>query len=339
MHAWLRRLMKTPPEPEPASSYLAIRYQPGYTLCNLSCPYCITKDFRKGRNLFRKQDFQAILSRIEELPRTVCLHLGIEGEIFTSPEMLDEVKRVCNTSNNLIGVSFLSNIHADWEKVITPFLTSVNTQKLGMGCTLHDLVIGDVNPFFDKVRKIKDCGVLVYVTYVAIPGRLPQIREYKQRCDDMGVPLILNALIGQVAGIEGVDPRKRYPRDYSADEVRQLKGLWDTPHSYKMLLDACSPKGMPCAAGREFIYIDHQGNVLPCRRIKKRMGNIIQEDIRFRAKDMVCPCDRCWCGNQNQALRIVDKYYERTRNMRVLYPKAGIPQETLYQGYNPSIFR
>jgi hypothetical protein len=31
----------------------------------------------------------------------------------------------------------------------------------------------------------------------------------------------------------------------------------------------------------------------------------------------MCPVSTCWCGNENQALRIVDQYYYRTRTLRV----------------------
>ncbi|MEJ2627880.1 MAG: hypothetical protein P8078_04930 [bacterium] len=314
--------------------YLGIRYLINYYICNIACPYCIAGEYKKER-LFNIENFRVILSRIQELPYSVCLRIGVGGEIFTSQEILDEIKQICNEKNNIFGVNFSSNIYADWEKVLKPFLDSVNTQKLGMGCTLHDLVIPDVNTFFEKVRKIKECGVLVYVGYVAVPQMIPRIPEYKKRCDDIGVPLLINALRGQVHGIEGADPRKRYPKDYTKQELQQLKNHWDTPHSYKMLVEQCSPKGMKCSAGKNYIFITSTGEVLPCNRIKRSMGNIIEGQIQFQKKDTICPKGSCECGNQNQALRIVDKYYKRTRNLRIFYPKKGIPKEKLYQGYHP----
>jgi MoaA/NifB/PqqE/SkfB family radical SAM enzyme len=318
--------------------HLVIRYSINYHVCNMNCPYCIAKRQETKENPFNIEDFRTILAKIEELPYNVCLRIGTMGEIFTSQEILEEIKNICRKDNNIFGVNFSSNIYTDWEKVIKPFLDSVKTQKLGMGCTLHDMVLKDVDTFFKKVEKIKKSGVLVYVGYVAVPQMIPHIGEYKKKCDRIGVPLILNSLLGQLKGVDGADTGKRYPRDYSHNELQQLKDLWDTPHSYKMLVEACSPRGMQCSAGKNFIFIDNNGDVFPCRGIKKTIGNIANGKIKFKKKDTTCPCVRCWCGNQNQALRIVDKYYHRTRNPRIFYPRKEIPIEQLYRGYNHSIF-
>jgi len=329
--------MQSPSASNIEHPYLGIRYQIRYHKCNLNCPYCIAH-WKEHENLFDLETFKNVITRIKELPYRVCLRIGVGGEIFTSPEILNVIRDICNEENNIFGVSFSSNLHADWDRVIKPFIESSNTSKLGMGCTLHDTVIKDVDLFFNKVKRLKENRVLLYVGYVAIPQRINFIKQYKQRCQELGVPLLLNALIGKLMAVEDADPDLVYPRDYTVEEIGQLKTLWDTPHSYKLLLEACSTRGMICSAGKNYIYIDHEGNVLPCYNIKSSLGNILQGQIRFQENDTICPLDSCWCGNENQALRIVDKYYDRTRTLRIFYPRKNIPEETLYQGYNPSIF-
>lgn len=320
--------------------YLSIRYEINYWKCNLNCPYCIVKSGRPADYTFNMEHFRAGLLRIKALPYRICLHFGFRGEVFTSGEILEEIRQLCNEENNLFGVSFLSNIQADWEKVIQPFLNSVNTAKLGMGCTLHDSVITDIDGFFDKVEKINASGVKMYVTYVALPDKIQKIREYKERCESIGVPLIINSLIGKYSGIQGLDPEKIYPDAYTEEEKSLLKPLWDTPHSYKLLVEACSPRGMSCAAGRNYLYIDPDGNVFPCNKMRdKFLGNIVRDEIQFMENDSICESDRCLCGNQNQALRIVDKYYTRTRNIRIFHPRNDVQTDQLYIGYNPCVKR
>jgi len=318
--------------------YLSVRLITPYTGCDLNCPYCIKRSVRKKNDRFDIRVFGEILKGVLRLPYSVNLHLGVEGEIFTSCELLAVVRTLCNDSNNIQSVSFLSNIHADYQRVIGPFLASVDTGKLGMGCTLHDLVISDIDGFFDKVALIHGAGVAVYVTHVAVPGRIGLISEYKQRCKEIGVPLILNGLIGKIKGIPLLDPNLAYPQAYDEHERKLLRELWDTPHSYQMLVHAASPQGMACTAGSRYVFIEPDGDVYPCSKIKTSLGNILAGDVRFLQEPLICPSDRCWCGNQNQALGIVDEYYERTRNVRMFHPKQGIPVAQLYAGYNPSIF-
>ena len=96
-----------------------------------------------------------------------------------------------------------------------------------------------------------------------------------------------------------------YPKGYTRRELRTLRKLWDTPHSYKLLLEACETKGMVCSAGKNYIFIDNEGDVSPCQLFTKRMGNILSEPIAFQAEDTICPVPVCWCGNENQALRLL----------------------------------
>jgi len=318
--------------------YLGIRFPIEYHICNLKCPYCIAS-WTEKKNKFDIEKFRLAMSKIKQLPYRVCLRLGIGGEIFTSQSILGEVGKICNEDSNIFGVNFSSNLVADWDKTIKPFLSSVNTQKLGMGCTLHDSVIEDIDLFFNKVKKIHESGVLLYVGYVAVPQAIDRIAEYKRRCEEIGVPLILNSLQGSLKGFENADHEKIYPRDYTDSERQTLGLFWDTPHSYKLLIEASSPQGMQCSAGKNFIFIDRKGRVYPCNKIKKSIGSIYKGTIKFQKNDTICPSDRCWCGNQNQALRIVDGKYNRTRNLRIFTPKKGIPEAQLFEGYNPSIYQ
>lgn len=317
--------------------YLGIRYQIRYFKCNLKCPYCIA-DWSNNKFNFELKKFQDILKRIKKLPYRICLRIGVGGEIFTSPEIVRVITEICNEENNIFGLSFSTNLQADYKKIIEPFLRSTDSQKLGIGCTLHDSVIKDLDLFFEKVNCLREGGFSPYVGYVALPQRIKHIRDYKWRCREIGVPFILNALIGRLRGVEGADKSLIYPRDYTLQELRELKELWDTPHSYQMLVEACNTHGMACSAGKNYIYIDSDGNVFPCEMIRSRIGNILDGDIEFRSEDTKCPMNFCWCGNENQALRIVDRFYERTGTLRIFSPKKGLPIKALYEGYNPSIF-
>ena len=78
--------------------------------------------------------------------------------------------------------------------------------------------------------------------------------------------MLLNGIIGNPFKTEGVKTKKKYPRDYTRDELKVLKELWDTPHSYQMLVYAANPKGMQCSAGKNYIYINNEGYVTPCRK-------------------------------------------------------------------------
>lgn len=317
--------------------YLGVRYQIRYHTCNLNCPYCIVK-WKEQNDLFDANAFNAIVEKLFEMPYRISLRVGVGGEPFTSREFLNGIRKICNSDNNIQGVSFSTNLVADWNRVISPFIESVNPGKLGIGCTLHDMVIRDVDDFFSKIRKLKECGVALYVGLVAIPSRIDFIRKYKKICGEIGVPLILNGLVGKLIGEESVDSSLEYPRDYTPFQRNELRSLWDTPHSYQILINSCNTKGMECSAGTNYIYINHHGDVFPCSQVKQKMGNLLHDKIEFLPEDMRCPVTTCWCGNENQAMRIVDRYYNRSHILRMFTPKPGLSNDQLYDGYQESIF-
>jgi MoaA/NifB/PqqE/SkfB family radical SAM enzyme len=318
-------------------SVLGIRYQVRYHRCNLKCPYCIAH-WDEQKNLFSPANFSAIIGAIKKLPFRIRLRLGIGGEVFTSPKLMEGIKSICNSDSNILNVSFSTNLAADWDGVIRPFLASVDTSKLGVGCTLHDMVIRDIDGFFRKADALKAAGAEIYVGNVAVPGRFKHLGKYKKRCADLGAPLILNGLVGSFVGWGNAGIGKNYPGDYTMSELSELKELWDTPHGYLLLAESRRTEGMACSAGRNYVYIDHQGNVFPCQHIRRSMGNILAETVAFQNQYTVCPEKVCWCGNENQALRIVDRYYDRSKTLRIFTPKAGLSTAELYQGYNPPVF-
>ena len=320
--------------------YLGVRYEIKYHRCNLDCPYCIAhwKDFKE--EYFDIDTFREVLTKIRQLPYRVSLRIGVGGEIFLSDAILEEVRCLCNERNNIIGVSFSTNLVAGWEKKILPFIESVDVSKLGLGCTLHDTVIKSVDKFFEKLEKLHNRGVAMFVGYVAIPERIDQIREYKKRCERIGVPLTMNGIHGNVVGVNGVDDTLTYPAAYNEQNHRDFKDVWDTPHNYMMEIRGASPKGMACSAGVNFMYLDKDGNAAICGKLKSQgfeganLGNILRDPIKLRDSDTICPSNICDCGNENQALRVIDKYYQRGRFLRLYRRKPEYDDDFLCSLYN-----
>lgn len=334
---------------------LKIRWQVRFTKCNLKCPYCIAV-WTKRKVEFNPELFFKGISLIKSIPYKVVIRIGVEGEFFLSKELQEGVIEL-SKSENVIGVSFSSNLQADWE-VMNHFFEKVNLKKLGMGCTLHDSVIESVDDFFEKVKRINSLGVLIYVGYVAIPDRFPKIEEYKKRLEEIGVPFILNELNGEHNG-------KKYPKSYTEKEREFLKKNFFSHHYYRHLVERDPSKGKACGAGEDYIYIDHKGDIYKCgvdknrewklsekilykiskkfalekirnSIINSRIGNVLEGMPKLSESYRICPHRECACGNEVQALKCVDINFYRTRTLRIIYPKL---QSKEYEKKFPNLGR
>ncbi len=253
---------------------------------------------------------------------------------------MEETTRLCNAPGNLVGVSILTNLQADWGRVVRPFVEGLDPKRLAMGCTLHDRVIAKdaVNRFYDKAARLREMGVLVYVNNILF-GRdaVARARAHKRRCDAIGVPLTLMPLFPSKPSRDGL-PRKDFSdglTSWSAEDLRELKPLCDSPHSYKMYFDARTTLGMRCGAGRDYLYIDAGGDIFPCcgARHLPLLGNILADGVVPREEDRVCRQPFCIRPYDMSALRIVDRRYARDRDFRLIRPREGLSPAELESGY------
>jgi|GEM_PF-2167553 len=334
---------------------LMVRWQLKFTQCNLKCPYCIAT-WTKRPVEFEAEKFDAIIERLVDLPFRLAVRLGVGGEIFLSPAIQDGVARLSHHPK-VEGVSFSTNLVASDEK-ISALLERANLQKLGVGATLHDTQIKDIEGFFRKVGMIQKRGVLIYVGYVAKPDRFEHLKQYKQRLDAMGVPFIPNEYNGAIEGLP-------YPQAYTAKERELLKENFFSRHYYRMLVERDNPRGQPCLAGYRYIYLGHDGTIRNCgmdqnlewnvwmkmarwvdekwpekiqawRLDRNKLGNILDGGLPLSDSPRACPHSLCNCGNEVQAMCKVGQIYHRTRLLRVIYPKESAAEyEAKYPNLRP----
>jgi MoaA/NifB/PqqE/SkfB family radical SAM enzyme len=316
--------------------------------CDLRCPYCISdwdnqRGTRSARPVDAPRDLQgAILRAIAALPYRVHLTLSNMGEPFVNRWLLSELTALCNGSTDpgLDALTLITNLHADWDRVIAPFLDRVDTSRLALACTLHDSVLSpaEIEAFFASARRARERGALVMVINVVRPGALDAARHWKARCDREGLPFLPNAIVASEGG-RGVRAQRESP--YTPDEIAAARDLSETPHSFKLLFEAASTLGEPCAAGRRYVFVDSDGDVFPCLSLKDArppLGNVLRGTFAASPASGVCPLESCGCPNEIGALHIVDDRYERTLDHRYLIPKAGWAAERLEDGYRAGLY-
>jgi MoaA/NifB/PqqE/SkfB family radical SAM enzyme len=336
---------------------LRVRWIVEFTKCSLKCPYCIVEWTKRPLD-FNPVRYNKILDRLLQQPNRLVIRLGVNGEIFLSPELQEGVIRLSHHPK-VEGVSFSTNLIAS-DKHVAAMLDRADVTKLGMGCTLHDTQLTDeqIEGFFRRVKMVQERGVLIFVGYVAKPDRFEHMKRYKERLDAMGVPFISNEYNGAIEHVP-------YPEAYTPAQREELREYLWADHYYDMLVERKSPRGRLCTAGHQYVYINNDGDMFACgmernlpwtvwqklarrvskdwpaemqrRRVSRRsLGNILEKDVPLSDRPSVCPHDSCTCGIEAQAFYQVGKDYHRTRTLRVIYPKARAAEyEARYPNLRP----
>ncbi len=76
---------------------------------------------------------------------------------------------------------------------------------------------------------------------------------------------------------------------------------------------------------------------MQARRVhRKRLGNILDGLPKLSDSPRSCPHPRCDCGNEVQAMCCVTESQQRTRTLRVIYPKdRAADYEARYPNLKP----
>lgn len=327
---------------------LDVSHVVNYYHCDLRCPYCVTdwnnqRDTRQSppRDVLREQE-QRLLRAIATLPFQVHLTLSNAGEPFVNRWLLDLIADLCGPQQRGAGLQALTlvtNLHADWDDVIGPFLDRVDPQRLVLACSLHDTVVSaeDAEAFFVSCERARDRGVAVMVISVVLPGQLDRAFACKRRCEALDLPYLPNPLVAA----EGGRGFGLSASPYSREEIALARQLTETPHAHKILFERRTTRGAACHAGQRYVYVDSAGEAFPCVSLKDspdRLGNVLDGSFRLRDLPFSCPLSSCGCATDASAIALVDDRYARTADHRHLRRRHAVDEAELDTGYGPSLF-
>jgi hypothetical protein len=307
-------------EPADTGQALSLRVflVPGYDRCNYRCPYCITGTDHAARADWDPEPYLAIVKSIGQLDAFIeTVELGVGGEPLTSAELLEGAGTLAR-SPNVGTVNLVTNLFASAAK-LRAWLGQLPAEKIGLACTYHPSHAGDLGAFLDKVAALSELGVAVIPGCVAYPPNLRLVADMKQRCDQLGLPLFVNAFFGEYDG-------STYPRGYTDSDRAFLKPLVYSEHDYEYLFVPRRTKGEPCGAGAAAVMVGPQGDCFRCTHEYNHglapLGNLLHDGgLRLLDGYRPCPADHCFCTAETTNTERFEERYERTRHFRLYRPK------------------
>jgi MoaA/NifB/PqqE/SkfB family radical SAM enzyme len=262
--------------------------------CNYRCSYC-QNDFKEpdGFRVLEPEEWFLAWKRIYDNYGTVAVQVT-GGEPTINPRFFEVLKEI----SKMHHIEIQTNL--SWAP--SELIRNIPPQRVSrMGASFHQ-EFDDIVIFLKKMCELKDAGYKVEITYVAYPPFLKDGEKYLGMANEAGIPF-------SVLSFQGEYQNKRYPENYSEDEIKFLKRLnlsignyaeamakWDVEH--KVIVD--KPEESEdilriCRMGQMYAWVLPNGNAFRCCKSPVSLGNIIEGTFNLLEGPEICRLKNCIC--------------------------------------------
>ena len=274
--------------------------------CSLSCPYCIGwKSSTPMPTLLNMPGgIPVFINNMEKLRENAKknVYLTITGG---EPSLVPDIAHVCaELGKRKFAIEFQSNLitnkFSEWVNCVDPKTvglveTTYHGWKLDTNEKLRDVYI---NNFVKATEKGFPC-VLKTIVLPSEVTAFPSKMQWLKTLLPEGTPILPLLFISNTPK-SITESNGAYPQAYTAEE----KEILFSSMQYRRIAQQLHSmgggffKGMHCAAGCNYAYMDINGYIYPCfgvQNTSNRIGDFNKGIFNFPMSTMVCPVNYCMC--------------------------------------------
>lgn len=245
------------------------------TKCNLKCEHCyIPKHNSWGLST---EQLKALLIQLRNMGTVNVLFTG--GEIFLRKDIFEliEFARKLHLRVTLLSNATLLNdelIHSLAELYITEFSTTIFSMNKSVNDSITQ-VSGSLEQILENVRKLSAAGIKTKIKMPVMKKNASSYDDVRAFCDATNLEFMPTFSISSKMNGEQLSQDLRI-------EMNDLKDIL-AKSGNKSFLDKTSLPGKkhPCAALFCSCSISCNGDVYPCNSIPYKIGNILENDIKW----------------------------------------------------------
>ena len=262
--------------------------------CNYDCSYCYFHLCRKKYDpKYSGHSVEKLRRAFDNITGTWLIHMS-GGEPFFQPDLVELCRRL--TKRHYVSIN--SNLSTP---AVYDFADEVDPRRVPrILASLHVDQRRNLEDFIDKIRYLRDRGFKVYVSQVMYPPILNRFEKCFQYLKRRGI--IIKPQV-----FRGIYRMKRYPRGYTEEErclftryyneSREDSDDEEGPVSIEdqILEGDFSFKGIRCNAGRNYVFLRFNGDLMRCHGESRRLGNIFEGQMDLFEKPRLCRAQTCPC--------------------------------------------
>jgi len=330
--------------------------------CNLNCVHCHVPSTEMGEELDTVEG-KALLEQLAEV-REFQMMAFTGGE----PLMRDDLYELLAYSRAL---GFVNTIATNATLVDDQAARRLRAQGVVIAAVsldgaqeTHDLVRGCPGAFESAIKGMKAlrrAGILLHINITAMEQNLGQVQSVMDAVEKLGASIILMYQLVPVGRGKSIERSALDKADnehlirFMVEAQARSRGILEPvagPQYWAYLLKSAGIEGGPflslarkvfhgCSAGRGFVYVKPDGEVLPCPFMPVSCGNIRQtafssiwsdspifHDLRLREERLKGDCGECrynsLCGGcRGRSLAVEGDYLAHDPSCFMSPPVAG----------------
>ncbi|MBM3888134.1 MAG: radical SAM protein [Verrucomicrobia bacterium] len=293
---------------EPLLVHIALKY----FVCNFHCEYCylIDRVARIEPGILERLD--KLMGRLKRIRRPLHVLFATDGEITAVPELLPFLPRF-QEIESLRLLTLYSNLSGDFEKILNVF----PPKKLSVIATCHPRIVNRSarlkETFMRNARLLHERARMLVVALVLDPAELQRVRALRDELTAAG--LVVSAYPLQPAS------KKRSARHYDtpeqADLARQILKETNIATVVNEFMMGKQMHCFPCAAGRDYLEVEDDGNVHACFRLTDvSLGSMFDEKGPLLPRDgVLCPHGGCRTNWAVAFSEVVSRDFKRVNSI------------------------
>jgi len=227
-----------------------------------------------------------IWSRIHRLYGPVRIDIS-GGEPFLYPEFPAFLLALTNLHEVVIN----TNLSFDARKVLD--IVRDNHKKIRLNATFHPL-FADFKKFIENALLLQKEGIFVGAMYLAWPGQVKDIPQYRKEFSKRGFKLCILTFWGEYEG-------RKYPDAYTQEEKDIISPNLGERSGENFQMEPMVVQGKLCNAGHTYAIIHPDGKALRCgggswEREDSPLGNLFDDVFSLLPQASACTSRYCPCN-------------------------------------------
>ncbi len=248
------------------------------TVCNYRCKHCYLPEHNNFG--MRYEEIISVLNQLREMGTLSLVLTG--GEIFLRNDIMDIIREARNMG---FSVTLFSNASTLSEKVIRELsalhINSFSTTIFSLCEEINDMITcvrHSLQVILDNVKLLKEYGIRVEIKTPLIDDNKFAYRELIPYCKEKGYAYVPSTVI--TSKIDGDMSNTSFR--IKEEDLKIIFGEIDflLQREEYINMDFCE-SSIPCPDIRCSMYIDCMGNVYPCNSFYYKVGNVLENTVRY----------------------------------------------------------